>query len=175
MKIYARLDDDNIVAEIISIPDDANLEDRFAPQIVARCILTDANTQPWMFWNGTSFTFPTPPAPTPDELLAEKLGAGITIISTGTPSLNGSYSISSDTQIQITGVLALLGVGQGLPNDAPTIPWPDLNGSPHMFTAVAFQNFAAAISNYVFGLRTTWAILKQGGDIPWPTLPATIP
>lgn len=174
-KIYARLDDDNIVAEIISIPDDANIEDRFPSQIVSRCIATDENTRPWMFWDGASFTIPTPPSPTPDELLATKLGAGIELISTGTPSLNATYSISQDTQIQITGVLALLGVGQGLPNDAQTIPWPDISGAPHMFTAVAFQDFAAAISNYVFGLRTTWAVLKQGGPMPWPDLPVTIP
>lgn len=173
-KFYARLDEDNIVAEIIIIPDDANIEDRFAPQIVSRCLQTTGDTKPWMFWNGSSFVVPTPPQPTPDELLATKLGAGIAIVSSGTSSLNGTYSINADTQIQITGVLALIAVGQGLPNDAPTIPWPDVNGAPHLFTSAAFQDFAAAISNYVFGLRTTWAILKQGGSASWPSQPSSI-
>lgn len=173
-KLYGRLDEGNIVVEIISIPDDAEISDRYVPELVSRMMSITEDVQLGMMWDGAEFVFPTPPEPTPDELLANRLGAGITITSTGTSSLDATYSIGSDVQVQITGVLALIAVGQGLPNDAPTIPWPDLAGAPHLFTAVAFQDFAAAISNYVFALRTTWAVLKQGGSMPWPDQPSII-
>lgn len=128
----------------------------------------------YLAWVAAGHTADPAAAPGPDEQLSTRLNAGIAITSAGTPSLNATYAMDANTQIQITGILALLGVGQGLPNDAPTIPWPDVNGAPHSFTAVAFQDFAAAVSNYVFALRTTWAILRQGGSAQWPSQPSTI-
>ncbi len=115
-------------------------------------------------------------APLPaDALYAAKLAAGVQIVSTATPALNGTYAIDLVTQQEITGVVTSIAAGRGLPLGAPVIPWPDAQGTPHSFTAPDFVNFAAAVRDYVFGLLQTRGALMAGQPAPWPAQPSTIP
>ena len=59
---YCRLVD-NIVAEIISIPDDADIAVRFTPEIIETLVPRDESAQINMVWDGAHFS--TPPAPEP--------------------------------------------------------------------------------------------------------------
>lgn len=75
MKIYCRLDGD-VLAEIISIPDDADIADRFTPEIGEALVPGDESVEIGMIWDGEHFSTPTPPdppatpPPTLDELIA---------------------------------------------------------------------------------------------------------
>jgi hypothetical protein len=75
MKIYCRLAD-NIVAEIISIPNGADIADRFTPEIIETLVPGDESVQIGMIWDGEHFAeppppdMPPPPPPTLDDLIA---------------------------------------------------------------------------------------------------------
>jgi hypothetical protein len=112
--------------------------------------------------------------PSPDDLLAGKLAGGIAITWTGGEVLSGTYSIDTDSQGQIAGIIAMIGAGLGLPMDADTLPWPDTDGAPHAFDADQFKILAKAVRDYVSGLRQTWGALKAGQPAPWPPQPIVI-
>jgi hypothetical protein len=114
------------------------------------------------------------PFPSPDELYAAAMGAGIGITCAGNHTLDGTYPIDEATWGQIAGIIAMLGAGLGLPNDAPTVPWPDVNGQPHQFSAEAFKLLAKAVRDYMLGLRITWNLLQAGQEADWPANPSDI-
>jgi hypothetical protein len=130
--------------------------------------------QAYQAWLAEGNTPDPLPGPTPDDLLRAKLAAGIEITSSGSASLNGTYAIDDGAQSQITGLIALIGAGSGLPLGASKMPWPDQQGAPHEFTATDFKNFAAAVRDYVFGLRQAWGALKGDQQSQWPALPVAI-
>ena len=51
---YCRLVD-NVVAEIISIPDDADIAERFTPEIIETLVPRDESAQINMVWDGAAF------------------------------------------------------------------------------------------------------------------------
>jgi hypothetical protein len=63
-QVYCRLGD-NIVADIISIPDGADIADRFTPKIVEALVPGDDTVKIGMFWDGEHFGGPPPPVPPP--------------------------------------------------------------------------------------------------------------
>lgn len=163
--------DGGVAVEVIQIPDDAQIGDRFTPQLVATMHQWDSSLQIGWLWDGSAFSAPPAPTPTPDQLLQGKLNAGIDITSSNT-GLNGNYLLDPGSQATITGLIALIGAGGTLPSNP--IPYPDSLGAPHMFSPSELTALAGAIGTYIFGLRTTWAILKNGGSASWPSLPVTI-
>lgn len=111
------------------------------------------------FWGVTDGAFvditPTPPDG-PTELQQQAvaaLAAGIQLTSLGTGSLNGSYAVDPSTTLQISGVVAGIGAGLGLPGGGVTFIWPDTSGGPHSFDETNFKNFATAVSTYVYVLN----------------------
>lgn len=114
----------------------------------------------WSF-DGASFkapvaTPPAPPAPIPAPSAAFLAGQavlnnGISITSTSTPSINGTYSLSQDSQNMIVGTAEDITLSGGtFPGGASSLPWTDINGTAHVFPSVAlFKEFALAIAAFI--------------------------
>jgi hypothetical protein len=111
---------------------------------------------------------------TPDGLYASKLSAGLAITSTATPSLNGTYAINPEWQGRIEAISDGLANGKGLPHNAATIAWKDINGGVHNFSPKDFLNFSVVVRDYVFDMLGTESALAQGLTATWPTATAAI-
>ncbi len=103
------------------------------------------------------------------------LTAGVTITSTATAALNGTYALDSQTQCAVNSEVLSITVNGVFTNGQTTKPWPDASGAVHAFTTTQFKAFATAVSNYVDGLVTARATLLAGQSVAWPVSTATIP
>lgn len=91
---------------------------------------------------------------------------GCQIVSTGTPALNGTYSIDPGLLNKATSIAAYIVVNGKFPGGLASLAWPDASGNPHVFpTTASFQAFATALADYV-----TLTDLGQK-----PAQPSTIP
>jgi hypothetical protein len=114
----------------------------------------------------------TPLPPTPAQQAAAALAAGITITSTGTPALNGTYTCDATAQARITSVQAYIQANGKFPGSTSTMVWVLMNGSVVTFpTTAEFTAFATAVANYVWDLDEI--ILTNAGTLP--AAQATIP
>ena len=102
--------------------------------------------------------------------LASAIASGISITSTSTPSLSGTYAVDESTQAKITSTMTGISLGLGLPGGGSTFIYPDIAGAPHTFTQAQFQNFAIAVRNYVYSL-----LLYAAGQGTLPSSAITIP
>lgn len=93
------------------------------------------------------------------------LDAGIAIKSTSTPALNGTYAVDRLSQMDIIAIETSLNAGKGFPGGSSTFSYPDVGGVPHTFTEANFTNFAAAIRDYVYGLKS----VMNGASTNLPT------
>ncbi len=115
-------------------------------------------------WNfdGNSFTpplphppvIPTPPPLTPAQIAQNAgmaaLAAGIDITSTSAPEINGTYSLTSNTLLMVTGAISYCLLKNQFPGGASTLTFFDAAGTPHVFSSIAeFEAFAEAIASYV--------------------------
>ena len=129
---------------------------------------------PTVVWTTTPM-----PTPTAGQLAQQQYNAaivaGLTITSTGSSSLNGTYSITPQAQSNISGIVTSIAAGQGLPHGALTIQWLDAAGAPHAFTALQITAFGVAIRDYLYDLQITHATLAAGGSASWPAATVTIP
>lgn len=107
--------------------------------------------------------------------LAQKISAGISVVSTAASSLNATYALDSITLDQIKGVANDAASGLGLPGGGSTFTYPDISGSPHDFTATQIQNIYKAMRDLLLQLNTQAAIEAAGGQPNWPAQTATIP
>ncbi|WDD94657.1 hypothetical protein Bsp3421_004791 [Burkholderia sp. FERM BP-3421] len=107
-----------------------------------------------------------PPAPpTTAEVAAQELllsaqsmfSAGIAISSTSTPALNGTYACDQLSQMDIIAIETSINAGKGFPGGATTFNYPDVSGVMHAFSEANFTNFAAAVRNYVYALKSVIA------------------
>ena len=80
------------------------------------------------------------------------ISAGITITSTGAPSLNGTYGVAQSNQNAISAVMTGVANGLGLPGGQSTFVYLDTAGDAHLFTADQFKYFAIAVRDYVYQL-----------------------
>lgn len=110
----------------------------------------------------------------PDQVLAEKIAAGITITSTGTPALNATYALDDVSTSQIS-QLGLYANAFGTFPGGATQPYPDVAGVPHVFTVVQFVAFLRAVAPLVSALNTQAGIMRAGGSPDWPAPTAVIP
>jgi hypothetical protein len=101
---------------------------------------------------------------------ATLLAAGLGIVSTGTPSLNGIYACDPLAQADIVAIETSLNAGKGFPGGGTTMNYPDASGAMHSFTEGNFASFASAVRDYVYALRAVMA----GTSTTLPQSPATI-
>ena len=75
---------------------------------------------------------------------------GVTLISTGTSALNGTYACNLGATANINAVITYILVNGTFPGGGSTMPWLDTSGTPHVFPDVDhFKNFASAVANFV--------------------------
>jgi hypothetical protein len=94
----------------------------------------------------------------------------VAVVSTGTPSLSGTYLIGSEQTGDMTGVILGLVVNGTFPNGGTSYGWPDAGSTLHTFTISQFKAFSSGVLAYV----AAWKQAKQG-VLPYPTSPVTIP
>jgi hypothetical protein len=112
---------------------------------------------------------------TPAQTYAAAINGGLTVTSTSTASLNGTYAVDLQAQSNFAAIATSIAANQGLPNGASTITWYDISGAGHAFTAAQLLTLADAVRNYVYTLDYTQKTLQSGGSATWPTASATIP
>lgn len=95
------------------------------------------------------------------------LAAGLTVTSTSTPAVNGTYPLDSNTQTEIGQVTLFTQVNGDFPGGASSYPWYDTSNVPHVFPSVHLHDeWATAIANYVAALKL------YGAGVAGATLPA---
>ena len=97
----------------------------------------------------------------------------ITITSSSTPSLNGTYACDAATvssiQKQMTALLnSSFTTFYGGSN---TISWPDASGTQHVFTPSQFKAFSVEVSNYLNALYTAAGQIAASMPAPSATIP----
>ncbi len=113
----------------------------------------------------------TPPPVTPADGAAAALAAGLTITSTGTPTLDGTYALVGETQIFMLAEMVSLSANGTFTNGSTTILWPDVSGGGHSFNPTQFKNLAAACGAYINALKAI--ISNDAGTLPANTV--TVP
>ena len=125
--------------------------------------------------NGAFVAPPAPPAPTLAQQAAAALGAGLTITSTGTPAINGTYAIASGIPFgreDIGTEAQFVSTFSEFTNGAQTLEWPLLNGTFVTFPSTAsFMNFAKAAAQYYAAVKAVVA----AGQGSFPSNQVTIP
>lgn len=110
--------------------------------------------------------------PTLAQQAAAAIAAGLAITSTGTPALDGTYSVDEDAQSEIGWVSNYILVNGKFPGGATQYPWIDMANQNHLFQSTQdFQTFATVVADYVAALVII--IKTNSGDLPIPT--AVIP
>jgi len=106
----------------------------------------------------------------PPETSAQKaaalLASGLSVTSTGTPALNGTYAVDQLSQSDIIAIETSLNAGKGFPGGATSFGYPDMSGVAHGFNEANFTNFAAAVRDFVYACRAVISGVS-------PTLPAS--
>jgi hypothetical protein len=119
-----------------------------------------------------TFTAPVIPAPTLAQQAVAAMNAGLTITSTSTPALNGTYGVDPMSQGRLASISTYILVNSSFPGGSATYPFIDLSGTPHVFpTTASFQAFATACANYVAAVDFVSA--TGAGTLPSPSI--TIP
>lgn len=158
---------DGIVVEVTDI----DPRGRFHPSMIwIDC--PDTVNQRWTY-DGAAFAAPpTPSEPPPDfeQILANRVNAGILITSTSNPELNATYSMDTETMVEIGSVARDAASGMGLPGDGPTFTYQSRSFTEEQITACY-----KAMRNLLWVLNAQAAIMANGGTPTWPTQTATIP
>lgn len=141
---------DGAVFELTSV----NPAGRFAADMQWIAVPSGVNVAVgWAYAGGTFTAPPAPPAPTLAQQAAAAINAGLTITSTGTPALNGTYACDDAHQARINRVQGFIEANGKFPNGLTELPWPDMSGAIHLFpTTAEFTAFASAIADYVMAL-----------------------
>ncbi len=92
----------------------------------------------------------TPPTPTPQQEAEAILAQGISITSASTPAINGTYALTSNTLLMVTGAVSYCLLKNQFPGGSSTLTFFDAAGTAHVFSSIAeFEAFAEAIASYV--------------------------
>ena len=133
----------------------------------------DANA--WTISNGQIVAY-APPAPTLAQQAAAALGAGLTITSTGTPALNGTYAVASGVPFgreDIGTEAQFISTFSEFTNGTQTLEWPLIDGKTFVTfpNTATFMNFAKAAAQYYAAVKAV-AATGQGS---FPSNQVTIP
>lgn len=103
------------------------------------------------------------------------LASGINLISTGTTSLNGNYSISTMAQHNISGIMSGIANGLGLPGGGTTFNYIDSLGGFHAFDASHITALASAVRDFIYKCDIALATIQSGATATFPNNSITIP
>lgn len=79
--------------------------------------------------------------------------AGCQIESTGTPKLDGTYSLRPNDLMVLVGIAAQMTLTGALPGGKATFVLWDQEGSPHTFDRKNFTNFYGAMLDYYYAIK----------------------
>lgn len=148
MTTWARINN-GVVVELTAI-DPTN---RFHTNLVWAAVPTGVT--PIQGWSYAAGTFSAPPAlmaaPTLPQQAATAINAGLSISSTTTPALNGTYPASATAQAQINAEVTSILLNGTFADGTSTIEWLDVTGTAHSFTVAQFKTLATAIGVFVSG------------------------
>jgi hypothetical protein len=161
MTTYARIRG-GIVAELFTPPTGVAITACFAPSMTwAECYGTPGVAPGWAATEvAGAWTFsapPAPPAPTLAQQAQALLAGSLTIASTSTPALNGSYAIDPATQVHMQAEMLCVTVNGAFADGTSSLAWPDAggtarHGTAHVFSSAAeFKAFALAVAAFVAG------------------------
>lgn len=130
----------------------------------------------WTYASGTFTAPPAPPAPTLAQQAAAALGAGLTITSTGTAALNGTYAVASGVPFgreDIGTEAQFISTFSEFTNGTQTIEWPLIDGKTFVTfpSTTTFMAFAKAAAQYYAAVKAV-AATGQGS---FPSNQVTIP
>jgi hypothetical protein len=117
---------------------------------------------------------PPPPTPTPDQVLAEKIAAGIAITCTGNATLDATYALDDVSTGQIFQIGLFAKSFGTFPSGQASQQYPDATGAMHTFTVARFVEFLTVVAPLVSNLTTQAGVMKAGGTPTWPAQTATI-
>lgn len=144
--------------------DEIPIADRFHPDLVATMAdISSISPQPQPRWIATeidgtwAFGAPVEPPLTDAEKARALLQGGLTVISIGTPELNGTFACDALSQSDIIAIETSLNAGKGFPGGASAFNYPDMSGVMHAFNEVNFANLAAAVRDFVYACRAVIA------------------
>lgn len=125
------------------------------PAQIAAAVAVPSGSIPGIGWTESAGAFTPPGGPPPPPTLAQQaatsLAAGITITSTSTPALDGTYAATVTAQQQITAEITSILLNDTFADGTTTIEWLDTSGAAHAFTVAQFKTLATAIAAFVSG------------------------
>lgn len=129
---------------------------------------------PWSTVTAGVLTVGTPPAapaPTLVQQAATLLAGGLAITSTGTPTLNGTYSATPSSIAYVSSEMVSILANGTFTNGGTTIQWADLAGALHTVpSTAAFKALATALGSFVGACLQ----VEIGASTTLPTASATI-
>jgi len=139
-----------------------------APDGLNTIKITDAQwieclSNPGYTVSGGTLVAPTPPTAQQQASQSSSasaqaaISAGLSITSANTPALNGTYAVDPLSQMDIIAIETSLNAGKGFPGGATAFGYPDTSGVMHAFTAADFADFAVAVRDYVYALKSVIA------------------
>lgn len=116
------------------------------------------------------------PVPTAEQSLVDSaeglMAAGLSIISTGTPTLSGTYSGGSDTIALMNSEVTSILLNGVFTDGTSAINWQDISGASHVFSVAQFKTLVTALVLFVSGIQK--CLLGSAGAT-LPSASATIP
>jgi hypothetical protein len=119
---------------------------------------------------------------TPQQAHDWLISAGLTITSTGTAAVNGTYAVDDGTRTRINAIVTgLNAVPPTFPAGLNPFPWNDMSNVAHNWqggttaTTGRFFDFAFEVRDYIEHLNAT-LLARQGSNptAPWPSSSVTI-
>lgn len=99
------------------------------------------------------------------------LAAGINITSTSTPELDGTYSLTVQSQLDINAVETYILRNNTFPQGQTTTYWADKAGGIHQFPSVAvFNAFATALADFIDVVEDYQNSGGEVGSLPSPNV-----
>lgn len=147
----------------------------FVPEIAEQFREVAENVQQNWVASGNSFVAPPAPVISPQDQANQLLLGGLQIVSTGTPSLNGTYALDVDSQNILGGISGRLANNLGFPpGNSATLDYGDIAGGVHTFDATSFKHLLVACGDFIYHVNMTLKTKMLGGDAEWPAQPVTI-
>ncbi|WP_175952886.1 hypothetical protein [Burkholderia sp. BCC0405] len=115
--------------------------------------------------NGMLEAYTAPVAPLTIQQQAQNaFSAGLTVTSSSTPSLSGTFSVNNIAQQRVMAEVTSILLNGTFANGSDTAVWQDASGTEHTFTIAQFKEFASVFSAYVASV--TMCMLGQSSALP---------
>lgn len=168
MTEYARVSN-GVVAQTFTPPSGFTLAECFTAEIAAQFVAVPSGVpvgEGWAYTGGT-FAPPGEPTLTPTQQAQVLIAAGLTVTSTGTPSLDGVYIVADGVPFgrqDIANEAQFVSTFGEFTNGGTTLAWPLLSGAMVTFPSTAeFMAFAKAVAQFRAAIL---AAVATNGTLP---------